>query len=110
MRTVPPHKHPIRTDTVNKRRSDAIPDTDWRCIADKLGFSPRELEVALCVINDLSESRTAQYLHISNGTVHAHLQRIYAKVGVHSRAALVALVFETYAHLSGSLHVRTLSK
>ncbi len=61
---------------------------------DKLAgaLSPRELEIARLVADGHSNKIIADILEISNWTVGTHIRRIFAKVGVCSRAAMVAKV------------------
>lgn len=54
------------------------------------GLSPRELEIARLVALGHCNKRVARILEISPWTVAAYLQRAYAKLGVHSRTAMVA--------------------
>lgn len=54
------------------------------------GLSPRELEIARLVALGHPNKRVARILEISPWTVAAYLQRAYAKLGVHCRAAMVA--------------------
>lgn len=60
----------------------------------RLGMlTQREAEVARMVANGCSDLNIAQSLKISENTVGSHLRRVYAKLGVHSRAEIAALVF-----------------
>lgn len=54
------------------------------------GLSPRELEIVRLLSAGLSGTAIAEQLVISHKTVAAHLQRVMAKLGVHTRAQLVA--------------------
>jgi DNA-binding NarL/FixJ family response regulator len=49
----------------------------------------RELEIATLVALGWPNKQIANHLHISEWTVSAHLRRVFAKLGVHSRAAMV---------------------
>jgi DNA-binding CsgD family transcriptional regulator len=53
-------------------------------------LSPRELEIARLVAKGLPNKAIAAVLDISMWTVSAHLRRIFAKLNVSSRAAMVA--------------------
>jgi DNA-binding CsgD family transcriptional regulator len=53
-------------------------------------LSPREREIARMVAAGLTNKSIAQVLHISPWTVSTHLRRIFAKLRVTSRAAMVA--------------------
>ncbi len=58
------------------------------------GLSERELEVLRLVASGKSNREIASTLVISEHTVARHLQNIYAKLGVSSRAAATAFAFE----------------
>jgi DNA-binding CsgD family transcriptional regulator len=58
------------------------------------GLSERELEVLRLVASGKSNREVASRLVISEHTVARHLQNIYAKVSVSSRAAATAFAFE----------------
>jgi DNA-binding NarL/FixJ family response regulator len=60
----------------------------------RLGLSTRELEVLRLVASGKSNREIASTLVISEHTVARHLQNIYGKVGVSSRAAATAFAFE----------------
>lgn len=57
-------------------------------------LSPREAEVARMVAQGYPNKTIAAVLEISSFTVSSYLRRIFAKLGVNSRAAMVALVIE----------------
>jgi DNA-binding CsgD family transcriptional regulator/tetratricopeptide (TPR) repeat protein len=54
------------------------------------GLTPREREVAGLAASGLPSRSIALRLSLSERTVENHLQRIYAKLGLHSRAELIA--------------------
>jgi DNA-binding CsgD family transcriptional regulator len=54
------------------------------------GLSPRELEIARLVARGATNRMIASVLEISTWTVSTHLRRIFAKLGVASRAEMVA--------------------
>jgi DNA-binding NarL/FixJ family response regulator len=54
----------------------------------------REIEVATYVASGLSSKRVAEVMVIAQRTVETHLERIYAKLDVHSRAQLARRVAE----------------
>lgn len=62
-------------------------------IVEAYGITPRELDVTNALARGLSISDIAGQLHLSRYTVQDHLKRIYEKVGVASRAELVATMF-----------------
>jgi len=55
-------------------------------------LSPRELEIARMVAEGHPNKVIADVLNISAWTVSTHLRRIFAKLGVTSRAAMVARI------------------
>jgi HD-GYP domain-containing protein (c-di-GMP phosphodiesterase class II) len=65
--------------------------------AQTAGLSEREIEVLRCVARGLSNKEIAAKLFISAKTVDNHLQHVYAKIGVCSRAA--AAIYAADHHL-----------
>ena len=59
-----------------------------------VALSPREQEIARMVAEGYPNKTIAAVLDISSWTVSTHLRRIFAKVGVRTRAAMVARVLE----------------
>ena len=55
--------------------------------AGPAGLSPRELEVLRLLARGLADKEIAQRLSLSTRTVHHHVQHVYEKTGVCSRAA-----------------------
>ena len=62
--------------------------------AKRAGMTRREVEVLSLVAEGLSNRQIAERLVVSEHTVHRHLANIYARLGVSSRAAAVALASE----------------
>jgi DNA-binding CsgD family transcriptional regulator len=98
--------HPSRTTTENQeRKEDVLVDCEIdgvRCVlvrssetADKVLLSPREQEVARMIAKGYPNKIIASVLDISVWTVSTHLRRIYAKLGVTSRAAMVSKVLKS---------------
>lgn len=56
------------------------------------GLSEREYEVACLVAEGLTNAEIGKKLHISPATVGRHLSNVYARLDIHSRAALAKLV------------------
>jgi DNA-binding CsgD family transcriptional regulator len=71
-------------------------EDDWRALSGSLALSPREAQILRGVFDDQKESAIASHLGISSHTVHTHLERLYRKLGVRSRVALVTRVFVEY--------------
>ncbi len=59
-----------------------------------LGLSAREASVALHFINDRSRCETARRLGLSTSTINSYAERIYIKLGVHSKTQLTKTVFD----------------
>jgi DNA-binding NarL/FixJ family response regulator len=84
-----------------------VEESGYRCVivrvADsdatgKVNLSPREQEIAFMVAAGHANKTIAAVLEISVWTVNTYLRRIFSKMGVNCRAAMVAhLVTEGYA-------------
>lgn len=61
---------------------------------EKFRLSPREQEIVRIVAEGHPNKIIADVLNISSWTVCTHLRRIFAKLGVGSRAAMVARLFD----------------
>jgi two-component system nitrate/nitrite response regulator NarL len=61
---------------------------------DALSLSPREQEIARMIAKGHPNKIIASVLDISVWTVSTHLRRIFAKLGVTSRAAMVTVLFK----------------
>jgi DNA-binding CsgD family transcriptional regulator len=70
------------------------PPTARRARPGEGSLSARELEVARLVAEGLSNAEIAERLVISPRTVTSHLNRMYARLGINSRAALARYVAE----------------
>ena len=66
----------------------------WPFDAGVHALSPREQEIARMVAQGYPNKTIAAVLDISSWTVSTYLRRIFAKLGVRSRAAMVARVLE----------------
>ena len=62
--------------------------------SSRVQLSPREQEIVRMVAKGHSNKIIADVLNISSWTVSTHLRRIFAKLGVGSRAAMVARLLE----------------
>lgn len=58
-------------------------------VGEQFLLSEREIEVLTFYALGFTQKRVAEELHISQGTVHTHIKRIYAKTGIHSRQKLL---------------------
>ena len=73
-----------------RRRGQAVPVPEARS-NDSSNLTPREREVLALLVGGRAQPEIARELHISSKTASTHIQRILAKLGVHSRAQAVAL-------------------
>jgi DNA-binding NarL/FixJ family response regulator len=53
-------------------------------------LSPRQRQIVSLISQDFCDKEIARKLGMSARTVDSHLQRLYVRHGIHSRAALVA--------------------
>lgn len=58
-------------------------------IGEQFLLSDREVEVLSLYALGYTQKRVAEELYISPGTAHAHIKRIYAKTGMHSRQEIL---------------------
>ena len=58
-------------------------------------LSPREQEIVRLVAKGLPNKTIAAILDISPWTVATHLRRVFGKLGVRSRAAMIASLFDS---------------
>lgn len=65
--------------------------------APAVNLSPRELAIARLIAKGLPNKSISDLLDISPYTVATHLRRIFVKLGVSSRAAMVAQLLEQNA-------------
>jgi DNA-binding CsgD family transcriptional regulator len=72
--------------------SDSLTDHDAKR-ARPDGLSPREIEVLQLVARGLTDAEIAEQLFLSPRTVSGHLQSIYNKLSISSRAAATAYAF-----------------
>ena len=63
-----------------------------RILAASHGLTDREIEVVLLAVQGKSNNQIGQDMFISLGTVKAHLNHIYQKLGVHSRKEMFDLL------------------
>ena len=78
------------------RDRSILPYDAWKVIANSLSISNRELQIIQGIFDDRKELAIADELKISMHTVHTHLERLYRKLGVSSRVALVLYILSEY--------------
>ena len=89
----------VRLKSVVRSNRSILPHDAWKTIAKSLRISDRELEIIQGVFDDRKECAIADELKISMHTVHTHLERLYRKLGVSSRVALVLYILSEYLSL-----------
>lgn len=70
------------------------------------GLTPREREIARMVAGGYANKTIARVLDISAWTVGTHLRRIFLKLGVSSRAAMVARLLEDEPSFARTVRAR----
>lgn len=68
----------------------------WAAIADRLGLSERQLDIARCIMAGQEERQIARGLDVSFHTVQTHMKRLHEKLAVQSRVELVIRFFTAY--------------
>jgi DNA-binding CsgD family transcriptional regulator len=83
----------------------------WEKLAQRFRLSRREIEVIRGVMIDQKESAIARQIGISPHTVHTYLEHTYVKLGVRSRATLVArIMYEFMAIRPNSMELSPVLK
>jgi predicted ATPase/DNA-binding CsgD family transcriptional regulator len=81
-------RHPIDQMVAFAIDDDADEPTAGRARQAAGQLTDREAEIAGLAVKGMSNPQIAQHLFISRRTVDAHLQHVYAKLGISSRGAL----------------------
>jgi DNA-binding CsgD family transcriptional regulator len=79
--------------TVLGRRDPRLPRP-----ARELGLTRREAEILAWVARGLTNTEIAAMLSVSAHTVRKHLENAFLRLGVHSRAAAIAVAYESSLH------------
>jgi two-component system nitrate/nitrite response regulator NarL len=87
----------LRSPAENRRASDKIWSRQARALAQRQAriveardLTPRERQVIVHLVQGKSTAAIASTMNVGNATLHAHLQHLFVKLGVHSRLELVA--------------------
>ncbi len=91
---------PRRSSGRSALSSSPFSPLEWQFIGRTLQLCPRELDLVRCLCRGLSNARIARRLGISPRTVTSYLDRLYRRLGVHSRTAAVLRLFAAYASFS----------
>jgi DNA-binding CsgD family transcriptional regulator len=104
-----PHKpEPPATTTTSQGAAMSVTlkslltDEAWQQVGRSLSLSPRELQVARLLCDDVKEIAIGFELGISAHTVHTHIERIYGKTNVNARMELLRKIFDTLLRLTAS--------
>lgn len=90
-------EHTIMLDVELDGTRYVMTRTQTRPASTQPSLSPREQEIARMVAEGYPNKTIAAVLDISSWTVSTHLRRIFAKLGVRTRAAMVAHLMEDHA-------------
>lgn len=71
-----------------------IDSGQWTKIQQKYGLSRREIDVCKAMCRGCSNKQIAAILGISASTIEGHQNKIYLKVGVHTRIRLLLTFLE----------------
>jgi DNA-binding CsgD family transcriptional regulator len=85
-----------RPSVENRRRSHEV-----QARLDRTPLTKREKEVVVLLVAGGSTRQIAEQTGLTVATVHTYLERIYSKLGVHSRVELVARMVGTVSHSAG---------
>jgi hypothetical protein len=83
-----------RSGPASRRRcgSRMLSEKAWEEIARRLRLLPEDLYLIKAVLDEWKDKKIARRLNISDGAVHAHFRRLYARLRVSSRVGLVRAV------------------
>jgi DNA-binding CsgD family transcriptional regulator len=80
-----------RGEEVSRAIAERLGKPDGSGLALPFGLSPRELDVLLIICEGRTDREIAERLFISERTVHVHVRRVLAKLGVASRTQAASL-------------------
>jgi DNA-binding NarL/FixJ family response regulator len=84
---------PIHPEELLARLDRLIARSRGRTLKPALDLSEREVEILQLLAEGCPPGEVAQRLFIAPKTVSSHVQRIFAKLGVHTRAQAVAMAY-----------------
>lgn len=98
---------PCAAPSLNRRArpqlgSAILREQSWNEIATALRLSGRELEIVRGVFDNAIEPTIAANLQISAHTVHTHMNRLFQKLSVTTRAELIIRVMAEFIALTSS--------
>lgn len=87
--------------------SRVISDSDWTIIARRLKVSPQQRDIMrLIIVEDFKAEAIARRLGIAVSSVNTQLERLYAKLGVHTRLRLFDRVLTEFVGIRGWIRAR----
>ena len=93
------HRPPKTAQVRDTHDPVSLTDHQWNAISSALRLSPREQEIVRLIMCGRTEGQIADHLDISPHTVHSHLDRLYRKLGVTRRAAVVTRIFGAFLEI-----------
>ena len=84
---------PIHPDELLARLDRLITRSRGRALKPALELSEREIEILQLIAEGCPPGEVARRLFIAPKTVSSHVQRIFVKLGVHTRAQAVAMAY-----------------
>ncbi len=79
-------------------------ESDWPALARALRLSPRQLEIAELICEELTYAAIASRLGISINTVRMHIRGLFEKLGVQDRVGVVLRLALTQRRLARGKH------
>jgi DNA-binding CsgD family transcriptional regulator len=73
--------------------------------ADRIGLSPRQAEILAWVSRGLTNEEIGRTLSVSPHTVRKHLENAFERLGVHTRGAALAAVYEGRGAPASARHI-----
>lgn len=95
-----------QTRNVGEAKPDGLPPLpitahQWRLVAAELRLSPQQARIVELILRGLSDRQIAAHLGLRVPTIRTYLARIFARLNVGGRTAIVLRVLAT---LNGAAH------
>jgi DNA-binding NarL/FixJ family response regulator len=84
---------PVHPEELLARLDRLLARSRGRALKPALDLSEREIEILQLIAEGCPPGEVAQRLFIATKTVSSHMQRIFVKLGVHTRAQAVAMAY-----------------
>ena len=76
----------------------------WAAIVARLKLSPQQTRIAEFILQCWSDDEIADAMKISKATIRVYVGRIFERVGVRSRQALIIRIWELSEEIAESCH------